>query len=280
MSNTIAPPITEPKRTLAIMNIVAFVVMIGVNMLSILLPLNNKSQEQLSAQYPNLFTPAGFTFSVWSVIYVFYLGFTIYATTILLKRQHPLKDKIALASPYFIGICLCNAAWLFAWHYQYVLLSVCIIFLYLLLLIVVHQVLHLALPWQPLPQKLWLDIPFSLNLGWICVATIANFTAWCVQNRWGYDTFSEATWASIMIAVGSMLALLYVLRARNYAFGLVVVWSLFGILSKRQSDGGEGAETVITASWIGMGLIFAAIVWKVVGRQQQQPPHPPLFSQP
>jgi len=152
--NTTASPLTASKRGLAIVNIIAFAIMITTNALSIILPLNGKSQMQLSAQYPNLFTPAGFTFSVWGIIYLFYLGFTIYQATVLFKMQHPGKEKIALASPYFIGICLCNAGWLFAWHYQHVMLSVSIMFVYLILLISIHQVLQLALPWKSVAQKL------------------------------------------------------------------------------------------------------------------------------
>src|SRR3954453_13384451 len=144
--NTSPPQITASKRSLAILNIIAFAIMITANVLAIFLPINGKTQLQLSEQYPNLFTPAGFTFSIWGIIYLFYLGFTIYQAIVLFTRQHSLREKIIATSPYFLGICLCNAGWLFAWHYEYVMLSVCIMFLYLILLIAVHQVLRLALP--------------------------------------------------------------------------------------------------------------------------------------
>jgi len=147
---------TAPKPGLAITNILAFLLLVAANILSIFLPLNGKSQMQLSAQYDNLFTPAGFTFSVWSFIYLFYLGFTIYGAVVLFQKHHPSKEKVVVASPYFVGICLCNAGWLFAWHYEYVMLSVCIMLIYLILLITVHQALHLALPWKPLSRKLFL----------------------------------------------------------------------------------------------------------------------------
>lgn len=262
-------PATTPKYGLIILNILAFAIMITSNALSILLPLNGKSQMQLSEQYPNMFTPAGFTFSVWGIIYLFYLGFTVYQAIVLLKVNSSSKDKIIATSPYFIGICLCNAGWLFAWHYEYVTLSVVIMFLYLILLIIIHNILHLALPWRPLQQKLWLDIPFSLNLGWICVAAIANFTAWCVQHHWGYGIFTEATWACIMITIGALLALLYVLRGSNIFVGLIIIWALFGIESKRQMAGGSGASSIITATWIAMGLIFAAILYVVIVKRKK-----------
>ena len=275
----ISTSVTQPRQRLAIFNILAFAIMIAANALSIFLPLNGKTQMELSAQYENMFTPAGFTFSVWSVIYLFLAGFVVYQASVLLKAQHPARDKIAALSPLFIGSCLCNAGWLFAWHYGQVLLSVCIMVLYLLLLITIHQKLHLALPWKPIAEKLWLDLPFSLHLGWICVATIANITAWCVQNHWGYAIFSEAMWAVIMIATAALLALLYVLRGSNYFVGLVIAWALYGIVRKRQTAGGDGADIVITAAQIGMGLIFAAIVWKIFDQRNKLPRHS-LVSQP
>ncbi len=111
---TPAPPILQSQRTLAVSNILAFAIMIAANTLSVVLPLNGKSQLQLSAQYDNLFTPAGFTFSVWGIIYFFLAGFVVYAANALLRQQHPAKDTVAAISPLFIGACLCNAAWIFA----------------------------------------------------------------------------------------------------------------------------------------------------------------------
>ena len=276
---TAASPVSQPQRGLAILNILAFATMIGANVLSIFLPLNGKTQMQLSAQYENMFTPAGFTFSVWSIIYIFLFGFVVFGTIVLFKKQHPAKDKVIAISPLFIGVCLCNAGWLFAWHYEYVLLSVCIIFLYLILLISIHQTLDLALPWKPLQQKLWLDIPFSLNLGWICVAAIANVTAWCVQHYWGYSIFAEATWAIIMIAVGAALALLYVLRNNNIFVGLVIMWALYGVASKRGMAGDDGANGIISAAWIAIGLIFATILLQVL-KGKKTSSKPQLISQP
>lgn len=259
--NTPVSAISKPKIALAFANIFAFAIMVTMNVLSIKLPLNGKSQMQLSQQYDNLFTPAGFTFSIWSIIYTFYIGFIIYQSIVLSKKQHAFKEIITAVSPLFIGVCLCNAGWLLAWHYEYVSLSIVIMLLHLFLLITINDQLQLALPWKPLARKLFLDVPFSLNLGWICIATIANFAAWCVQNHWGYNVFSEAVWTIIMITAGVLIGLFYTLSFRKNIFvTLVVIWSLYGILSKRQQAGGEGAENIIWAAYAGISILLIAII--------------------
>lgn len=177
------------QKTTAITNTVLFVVMIAANCLSIFLPLNGKTQMQLSALYPNLFTPAGFTFSVWGVIYMLLFGFIIYQLYVLFAVHHRDKSRILSISPLFAGVCVCNAGWLFAWHYQWTTLSVVIMLAHLVFLILINDRLKLSISWNPLPSKLWLDIPFSIYLGWICVATIANITAWCVSKGFSLSFF-------------------------------------------------------------------------------------------
>ncbi len=138
---------------MAAANIVAYAVMITANLLSIFLPLNGKSQMELSAQYPNLFTPAGFTFSIWSVIYMFLLGFIIYQATILLSARRAKQPTLLSISPLFISVCLSNAGWLFAWHYEMVVVSVLIMVVHLWLLVLLHDRLNLSFAWKPLAPK-------------------------------------------------------------------------------------------------------------------------------
>ncbi len=148
--------------------------------------------------------------------------------------------------------------------------------LYLILLIAIHEMLHLALPPNPLQQKLWSDIPFSLNLGWICIATIANIAALCVQNHWGYSSLSQPAWAVTMIIIGTLIALFYVLTRRNLFLGMVVIWALYGIVQKRRESGDVGSQHITEAAFLCIAAIVAAISIILFKRKKVRP----LFSQP
>jgi hypothetical protein len=58
-------------------NIVLFAIMVVMNYLANALPLNDKTTGELSDSYPNLFVPAGITFSIWGIIYLLILGYCI-----------------------------------------------------------------------------------------------------------------------------------------------------------------------------------------------------------
>lgn len=239
----------------AIGNAVAFLVMIATNMVAVLLPLNGKSTGELSDLYPNLFTPAGFTFSIWSLIYLSLLAFVVYQFVVLLKNQSS-AAKIAAISPWFILNCFANAAWLFTWHYEMVAVSVLIMFLMLATLIMIHVRLNLALPWRPIKEKLLLDVPFSLYLGWISIATIANVTALLVDKGIQPVSPNEETWTIIMICVGTAITLFMLLERNNYVFALVVCWAFYGIIGARKAEGTQGVESIILAAKICMAVII------------------------
>jgi hypothetical protein len=259
--------VSRKNKLIAILNIAAFLVVIITNWLAVSLPLNGKNTGQLSDQYPNKFTPAGFTFSIWGVIYLFLAGFAIYQAIALFRRQL-VEKKIKLISPLFVVNCLANAAWLFAWHYEQVALSVVIMLVMLVTLILIHNRLQLALPLQPFSQKLWLDIPFSLYLGWISVAAIANITALLVSFSIEPFDIPATMWTVIMVSIATALAMFMIWRKRNYVFALVVCWALYGIIAKRQELASMGSREIILVSEICIGVILLLIVVKLFSNRR------------
>ena len=80
-------------------------------------------------------------------------------------------------------------------------------------------------------------LPFTLYFAWICVATIANISAWLVSFSWtGFGIAPEA-WTVVMMVVAAALAFYISIKFRAPAFTLVVIWALVGIyLRWRQSE--------------------------------------------
>jgi hypothetical protein len=247
-------------KGLAILNILSFILVITMNTLAVVLPLNGKTTGQLSDEYPNLFTPAGLTFSIWSIIYLFLLGFVIYQAVVLLKVYHPAHQKILRISTPFIINCIANAGWIVAWHHEQVLLSVAIMFVILGSLIIIHNRLHLALPAKPIAEKLWLDLPFSFYLGWISIATIANITALLIHYNWGGGNLSPSSWTIIVISLGTLLNMYMVFIRNNIAFALVGIWAFTGIIFKRQLVEQESNNHIIFCAELCISLIVVSII--------------------
>jgi hypothetical protein len=206
-------------------NIAAFLLVAIVNVLSNALPINNQSMSEISARYPSLFTPAGFTFSIWGLIYLTLLVFVIYQA---LPAQRN-NQTIASISRLFQLNCAANAGWLFAWHYDLLSISLLLMFTLLGTLVMIYRALLAELDNASLGQHLALHLPFSLYTGWITVATIANIST--IQTGYGWDNIglTAINWTLLKIAVAGAIGATIVLRYRDPVFVLVIAWAAYGI---------------------------------------------------
>lgn len=239
----------------------AYVLMIAVNALANLLPINGVTTGQVSDSYPNLFAPAGLTFAIWGLIYLLLAGFTLYQLGFFQDRRGLVKTnllhKVALL---FTVSSLANVAWIFSWHYRLIPLSMLFMIIILLSLILVVQTIgHQHLSQR---ERLLVRLPFSVYLGWITVATIANATVLLVS--WGWQGFglSEAVWAIIIILAGALIGSITTLRNRDSAYGLVLIWAYLGIVIKHTSAAGFAGQypLVIAATALCLLIITAAVI--------------------
>lgn len=222
-------------------NILFFGGMIVMNYLANALPINGKTTGELSDAYPNLFVPAGITFSIWGIIYLLVAAFCI------VQFFGPTKEIALNISWLFILSCLFNGLWIIAWHYQKLPLSLLIMIGLLVTLIFINLQL------KDVDNNI-VKATFGIYLGWISIATIANVTALLVNYSWGGFGISQQAWAIILIAIGTLIVSLTILRINNPFIGLAVVWAFAGIMIKRSDD----YRAIFAAALIG-ALIVAAI---------------------
>jgi hypothetical protein len=205
------------------LNLILFAVMIVMNYLATALPLNNKTTGELSDSFPNLFVPAGITFSIWGIIYLLLLIYCIV--------QFTGSNQIAITNiSWLFGIsCVLNALWIVFWHYGKLPLSLIVMLGMLISLIYINILI------RDIPPGI-IKASFGIYLGWICIATIANVTALLVKYNWNGLGISEETWTIIMIFAGALIAALTIYRLNNPFVGLSVIWAFTGIILKRQHD--------------------------------------------
>jgi hypothetical protein len=216
------------NRWLAILNVVALLFTLALNSLANILPINGLNTGEVSDRYPSLFTPAGITFSIWSVLYVMLIGFTVYQLYWYFVK--PGFKKLAIL---FTASCILNGCWILAWHYLFPVLSLLIMLMLLGTLIGIFTHLN-KFKVETLAERIWVRLPFTLYFAWICVATIANTSAVLVSIPGVDFFFSEVVWTMAMMVVAAVLGLLITLRYKAPAFSLVIIWALFGIFLRWQ----------------------------------------------
>ena len=225
-------------------NILGIITVIAINGLANALPINGQGTGQVSAKYESLFTPAGYTFSIWGLIYLSLLAYVVYQA-LPAQRENALLAKIG---PYFLLNCAANSAWIFAWHYELMLLSLFLMLVILGSLIRIYQILGIANGPASPGRRLFVHLPFSIYTGWITVATIANISA--VQTAWNWNSLGLApvSWTLVKLALAGAIGALVVLRRGDIAFALVVAWAAFGIVA------GQAAIPEVAGAAAAIGL--------------------------
>lgn len=252
--------------TLRILNWIGFIATVTVNALAVILPLNGQDTGKLSDSYPNLFVPAGLTFSIWGIIYLLLLLFSLYQTGLLGPKGQKSFPMVERLGTLFFFISLANVLWIFMWHYLQVTLSMLVMVILLGLLMAAYSRL-MNMP-DSLREKWFVKIPISVYMGWISVATIANATALLVHIKWNGWGLSEPVWTILMIGIATLLTIYMLLAKKDIAFSLVTVWALWGIRIKHIDTFKSAHPDIILSAVIGMALIGVCILYVVMQRLQ------------
>ncbi len=250
------------RRTLGILNLLVFAVMVTVNALANILPIGGVNTGEVSDAYPNLFAPAGITFSIWGLIYFLLLLFVLYSMGVFGKKGGFEASKSA--SIPFIVSSLANTAWIFSWHYRIIPLSLVLMVVILSSLMTAY--VRIQKRSLSAAEKCFVRLPFSIYFGWITVATIANITTFLVDIGWNGFGISETVWMGIALVAALAIGATTTLRYKDWAYGLVILWAFAGIYIKHISASGFNAQypLVIYTVMAVFALQFAAEVAALV----------------
>ncbi|TVR59200.1 MAG: tryptophan-rich sensory protein [Spirochaetaceae bacterium] len=256
---------TTIEKTTAVINLVAFLGMLTVNILATSLPLNGLTTGELSDALPNLFVPIGLTFSIWGVIWVLLGAYLVLQLrtafgsrgTTAAEPERPSPYSPRVAGPWFAVNMVLNSAWIFFWHFQMIGISVVIMLGLLFSLIVMFLRTERAIGFDAPENRSFALVPISVYFGWITIATVANITAFLVSVGWDGFGIPEVGWTVFVIAVALGLTVAMLLRHRNFAFAAVAVWSFIGIAAKRGTLGTPEGPAVLIAAAVAAGIVLA-----------------------
>ena len=223
------------KKTLQIANGVALIATIIVNYLSNTGVFNGNTMKTISDKYHNYFTPAGYAFSIWGLIYIGLLAFVIYTGGGLFKKATD-EWPIVEIGWWFVISCVANSLWVVAWLYDYIGISVVLMIVLLFSLIKIILNTRMELDDLPLKKIAFVWWPFCIYSGWISVALIANVAAWLTKIKWDGFGISEIVWALIMIIVAGIVNLLMIWKRNMREFALAGVWALIAIAVANWND--------------------------------------------
>ena len=229
-------------------NVLAVVVTIAVNGLANALPINGQQTGEISDRFPVFFVPAGYVFSIWGLIYIGLIAFAIYQA-LPAQRTNPRLQRVGY---WFALSCLANIVWILLWHYNLFPASLLVMLVLLASLIVIYLRLDIGRATVGAAEKWAVNVPFSIYLGWITVATVANATSVLYDLQWNGFGISPEIWAVLMIGAATIICLAVILTRRDVAYSLVLIWALIGIAVKQ----GDRSQIVATMA-VAMALVIA-----------------------
>ncbi|MCB9459760.1 MAG: tryptophan-rich sensory protein [Anaerolineaceae bacterium] len=267
-------------NALKIANVVAYILTLFMNFLSqtasrLGLDIFQYTVAELGESRAIFFLPAGYVFAIWGVIYLGLAAFLVYQY----RGQHG-DEVVEKIGWWFVLSCVGNITWLYLFLNDQIAISTIAILLILISLIAIYLRLGIgravsrALKWA-------VHIPFSIYLGWVSVATVANIAAalYAAGNEMMLFGIAADVWTVIMMAIAAVLGLLMLYLRGDIAYALVIVWALVGIYV-RPFDTPLFADLAanMNPDLVNIGAVVAAVVivaaiaiyWLTIASRSQQ----------
>ncbi|QQS41554.1 MAG: tryptophan-rich sensory protein [Acidobacteriota bacterium] len=239
-------------RLLQIASVAAFVSVLIFNYLAATGILNNTDTGAVSDRYPTQITPAGYAFSIWSLIYLGLLLFVVYQALPSNRLKEPLNS---IRLPFIVN-CAANCAWLTAWHYDLMALSVAL----MLTILVTLALISIRVSDSETPSLVLLvRTPFNLYFGWITVATIANTTIFLVSTGFEPKSAFGSYAGAALILAATAIGVLIRFRLNAFAYAMAIAWGITAIAVKQ-----SGNTPVVVAAAVGVVVLLFVALWGAV----------------
>jgi len=220
------------------------------------IPLNGHNTGQISDSFNVLFVPAGYVFAIWGVIYLGLLAFTIYHS-LPGQRSNPRLRRVGWL---VVLSSIANGTWIYFWHFGYYTLSLVTMLVLLVALISIYLRLDIGRAAFKPAERWAVAIPFSVYLGWITVATIANLedVLW-ISGFTGFG-ISPLAWTLVLLGAGVLIGGLMAYTRKDAAYMLVLVWAFAGI-----SVRWLGLPVLNVAGFAAAGLVLVILIASRLG---------------
>jgi len=230
--------------------VVVLLATIVINILADALPINGLNTGKISDGFHVYFVPAGYIFAIWGIIYIGLIAYAVYQALPSQKDNPRLQD----IGWWVVLSGLANSVWIFLWHYLQFVGTLGAMLILLATLIAVYTRLGIN-QFKVSAGETWaVRVPFSIYLGWITVATIANISDVLDYLKWNRFEISDATWMVVILGAVVLISGLMNFLRKDIAYALVILWALAGIAAKFPAEG-----VVTVAIWVTFGLVAVTL---------------------
>lgn len=238
-----------------LLNVGTLALTLVVNGLANVLPLNGRTTGAVSDSFTaNIFVPAAYVFSIWAVIYVALVAFVGYQFTHRGRRSVSVQ-RVGL---WFAATGIANTLWIVLWHYGVFPGTMALM---LVLLVSLCAIVGRLGPPREAPttaDRWFVYLPFSIYLGWISVATIANASIFFLDLGWDGAPLPAWAWAVILLGVATGLGTWFIERRSDLAYAAVLVWAFVGIAVRQAA-----VPWVPQGAWVGAAVLIVLASWQV-----------------
>ncbi len=250
--------------------ILGTIAVIVVNALASALPLNDQTTGEISDQFDVYFVPAGYVFAIWGLIYLALIAYSVYQA-LPAQRENP---RLRRTGYLFAMSCAANVAWIFLWHWERFPLTLVAMVALLLLLIGIYLWLGTGRTRVPGAETWFVRVPFSIYLGWITVATVANATSVLKSIGWDGWGIGPIAWAVIMLVVAAIVASLVSITRGDVAYVAVILWAFAGIAIKHSATSEVAITAWVTAGFVALTLLIGVPLARARMLEQAVPSEP------
>lgn len=238
-------------------SVISLTLTLTINALSTTMPLNGRTAGQITHRFNNLLVPERMIFLIWALIYVLLLLYVI-NIQMRLHRLPPEEQPPLVSQGWLFALSgLLNSAWIMAWHYYQLRLSMGIMLILLVILVMIYADIPVDMPWR----KRWLKrLPFSIYSAWISFLFLINTAAFLIGTGWTGGIFGQEFWALLALAGLVVLGWLALLWRRDYGFTLTLAWGIAGILIQHLITRQSAYPLIISGAGAALVLLFAGIL--------------------
>ena len=245
------------RQLIAVVHLVILLALIYWNYYSNTGAINHQTVGDVSDKFDNLFTPAGYAFAIWGLIYLGLLVLGVYWIYLAFKKDEDTRS-IVYAAPTLILAHFGNGMWLWFWLNEATGSALMIMIFILAMLFLTSIRLDAGLMGSSKINKLLIRVPVSLYFGWISVATIANVAAHLKGIGWN-GGINETMWTMLAIVLATILGSFMVIHRNRWVFGLVIIWALIAIAVRHFFD----VELIMWTAIVGAICVAASYLVNV-----------------
>ncbi|MEM1032451.1 MAG: tryptophan-rich sensory protein [Myxococcota bacterium] len=246
------------NRALAVLNLLVVFAVVAWNGWTSANGFRGRTVGGMSAEYRTLFTPAGYAFSIWGLIFFGLLlngGYQLWVAIRAPAEGPPEPSYRATLferlGPWLIVTNLANILWVVLWLSEYTAASVVTLATMVACLTRAMWRLDMATwdaPFEVISFVWW---PLVTYAGWCAVAVLANLSAYLAKEGW--VSGDSVAWSTAMVAVATGYNLFLIWRRNLREHALVAVWALVAIAS-RQAEGDRTVHAVALAAAVILGV--------------------------